>query len=228
MAKRLSGGTIRIETRGGGSAIVDYERRLVDKVRDGEADLASVGARAWDRMGVTSLQALVAPFLIDSLESQRRVLESPITGRMLTGLEPLGLVGLAVLPGPLRRPLGLTRPLVGPRDYAGATIGVRYGRVAQDTLKALGATPKGYRIGVPGWAGRCGARPRDDRRQRLRRPWRPADRERRPLGPARDDRDPPRRVRQAHPGAAGGPAPRRTGGDRDRCIARLEQEQRRR
>ena len=108
---------------------------------------ASVGARAWDTMGVTSFRALLAPFLVDSLELQRRVLESPLGARMLEGLEPLGLVGLALLPGPLRRPVGLTRPLVGPRDYAGATIGIRFGRVAQDTLEALGATPKVYRIG---------------------------------------------------------------------------------
>lgn len=145
-AARLSGGTIRIEIRGGGSAIVDYERRLVEKVRAGEADLVSVGARAWDRLGVTSLRAVVAPFLVDSLELQRRVLESPLVERMLAGLEPL-VVGLAILPGPLRRPLGLTRPLVGPRDYAGASFGIRFGRVARDSAETLGATAKGYRIG---------------------------------------------------------------------------------
>jgi TRAP-type C4-dicarboxylate transport system substrate-binding protein len=69
---------------------------------------------------------------------------------MLAGLEPLGLVGLAVLPGPLRRPFGVTRPLVEPGDYAGATIGLRYGRLAQDTLRALGSTPKAYRVGGVG------------------------------------------------------------------------------
>ena len=146
-AARLSGGTIRIEIRGGGSAILDYERRLVEKVRAGEADLVSVGARAWDRMGVTSLRAVVAPFLVDNLELQRRVLESPLVERMLAGLEPLDLVGLAILPGPLRRPLGLARPLVGPGDYAGATFGIRFGRVARDSVETLGATAKGYRIG---------------------------------------------------------------------------------
>jgi TRAP-type C4-dicarboxylate transport system substrate-binding protein len=146
-ATRLSGGSIRIRTRLGGGWIIDYERRLVWDVRSGKADLVSVGARAWDRMGVTSFQALVAPLLVDSLELQQRILASRSVDRMLESLEPLGLVGLAVLPGPLRRPLGVSRPLVGPRDYAGATIGIRLGGVARATIVALGATSKGYRIG---------------------------------------------------------------------------------
>ena len=149
-ASRLSGGTVQIRTQYGGNALVDYERRMVDLVRAGDADLASVGARAWDRMGVTSFRALVAPFLIDSLDLEERVLESPLVQGALHGVERLGLVGLAVLPGPLRRPFGRTRRLVGPRDYAGATIGIRYGGVAKETLRALGGTAKGYRIGSLG------------------------------------------------------------------------------
>jgi TRAP-type C4-dicarboxylate transport system substrate-binding protein len=149
-ASRLSGGAIRIRPRYGGNAIVDYERTLVGHVRAGRADLASVGARSWDRMGVKSFQPLVAPFLVDSLELERRVLARPGARRALAGVEPLGLVGLALLPGPLRRPLGVTRPLLGPADFRGATIGTRLGGVAESTLRALGATPKGYRIGALG------------------------------------------------------------------------------
>jgi TRAP-type C4-dicarboxylate transport system substrate-binding protein len=146
-AKRLSGGTIRIDVRLNGDALVDYEPRLVEAVRAGRADMASVGARAWDRMGVTSFRGLVAPFLVDSLELERSVLESPAAAALLEGVRPLGLVGVALLPGPLRRPLGISRPLVGPREYRGAKVGLRFGRVAQDTLKTLGATPTGYRTG---------------------------------------------------------------------------------
>ena len=98
-------------------------------------------------MGVSSFQALVAPFAIDGLELERRVLESTAAARALDGVRPLGLVGLALLPGPLRRPLGLTRPLRGPDDYAGTTFGLRFGRVAQSSIEALGATPAGYRTG---------------------------------------------------------------------------------
>jgi TRAP-type C4-dicarboxylate transport system substrate-binding protein len=146
-AKRLSGGTIRIDVQLGGAALLDYERRLVRNVLAGKADLASVGARVWDLLGVNSFRALVAPFLVDTLELEGRALRTVDTQRMLAGVEPLGLVGLAILPGPLRRPLGVSRSIVGPGDYVGATIGNRPGGIARATLEALGAAAQPYRIG---------------------------------------------------------------------------------
>jgi TRAP-type C4-dicarboxylate transport system substrate-binding protein len=144
---RLSGGAMRIRIAVGGNQ-PDYERSTVRYVRSGRAQLGGVGARVWDTMGVTSLRALVAPFLVDSLALEERVLESPRVQRMLKGVDKTGVVGLAVLPGPLRRPLGLSRPLAGPDDYRGATIAIRYGDVARKTFAALGATTKGYNVGV--------------------------------------------------------------------------------
>jgi len=66
---------------------------------------------------------------------------SPLIGRMLGGLRPLGLAGIGVLPGPLRKPLGITRPLRGPSDYAGLRIGTQQSPVADATMRALGARP---------------------------------------------------------------------------------------
>ncbi len=126
----------------------NYERFTVEDVQKGKAQLGSVAARVWDTMGVTSLRALLAPLLVDSLALQRRVLESPLAARMLAGLDRGGVVGLAITPGPLRRPLGMTRPLAGPRDYAGATIGIKFGGVARATFEALGATTRGYTFGA--------------------------------------------------------------------------------
>ena len=143
---RLSHGSMRIETQVGRVAQVNYERFYIEDVRAGKAELALVGARIWDTMGATSLRPLVAPFLVDSFELERRVLASSLVPRMLDGLGRAGVVGVAVLPGRLRRPLGLSRPLVALRDYAGATIGIRPGGVARATLQALGATAKGYVI----------------------------------------------------------------------------------
>src|SRR5207249_2058387 len=49
--------------------------------------------------------------------------------------------------GDLRKPLGLTRALVSPSDYRGARVGIRPGKVADATMRALGAIPVAY---VPG------------------------------------------------------------------------------
>jgi TRAP-type transport system periplasmic protein len=56
-------------------------------------------------------------------------------------LRPLGLVGIGVLPGPLRKPLGISRPLLKPSDYVGLRIGTQQSRVADATMRGLGARP---------------------------------------------------------------------------------------
>jgi TRAP-type C4-dicarboxylate transport system substrate-binding protein len=145
--ERLSHGSMRIQIKVAGNQ-PDYERGTVRLVRSGREQLGAVGARVWDTMGVTTFRALVAPFLVDSLSLEQRVLESPRISRMLEGVDRAGVVGLAVLPGPLRRPLGLRRSLAGPEDYRGAAIAVRFGGVTRATFDALGATTKGYNVGV--------------------------------------------------------------------------------
>lgn len=137
--ERLSGGSLRITFRNSWRAgESDYEEGVIRDVAAGKADLGWAGSRAFDDVGVQSFDALHAPLLLDSYPLQRKVLESPLAGEMLDGLEPLGLVGLGILPGPMRKPLGTAR-LVGPDDYEGATIAYQRSEVAKDTLHALGA-----------------------------------------------------------------------------------------
>ena len=115
--ERLSAGSVRIVfAQAGRGTEIDFERGVVEDVRSGRADLGIVGARVWDTMGVTSFQALLAPMLVDSYDLELKVLESPLARRMLEGVEEAGVVGVALLPGPLRRPFGLSRPLLDVQD----------------------------------------------------------------------------------------------------------------
>jgi TRAP-type C4-dicarboxylate transport system substrate-binding protein len=123
---------------------VDFEGRTVADVRDGTVQLGIVGARVWDTLGVRAFQALLAPFLVDSLDLEERVLEGPIGARMLSGVTSSGVVGIATLPGPLARPFGYARPLVGRADYVGARLGLRPGRVEEATFRSLGANTRTY------------------------------------------------------------------------------------
>ena len=144
--ERLSGGSLELDVTDGWRFYdLSYERATITDVIHHDFDLALVGARAWDDAGVTSFRALLAPFLIDSFEYQQRVLESPLVDRMLAGVEARGLVGLAVLPGVLRRPLGVSRALVAPRDYEQAVMAIRPGGVARATFRALGGSSSSFR-----------------------------------------------------------------------------------
>jgi TRAP-type C4-dicarboxylate transport system substrate-binding protein len=144
--KRLSGGAIRIRVAEnwrvtGDRRELDYERGIIDDVRSGKVAMGIFGVRVWDTLGVRSFQALVAPFLVDSLALEGRALRSPLAPRALAAVGRAGVVGIALLPGRLRRPFGITRLLVAPMDYRGAKVALRLGSVAEETFRALGARP---------------------------------------------------------------------------------------
>jgi TRAP-type transport system periplasmic protein len=148
--QRRSGGTIRIDFRRGWRANdPDYDRGTVADVRTGRIDIAKIAARSWDEVGVKSFEPLVAPMLIDSYALEQRVLSSDLPAQMIKGVAGQDLVGLAVLPGLLRKPLGISRVLRDPQDFTGAQIGIRPSAVASETFAALGGRAVVYPPGDP-------------------------------------------------------------------------------
>jgi TRAP-type C4-dicarboxylate transport system substrate-binding protein len=147
--ERISGGklTLRFRNQWLGSPWRVDEAALIRDVVAGKADLGWIGTRAWDDVGVTAFDPLHAPFVIDSYPLQRSVLESRVADEMLEALEPLGLIGLGVLPGPLRKLLAAERPVRRPADFAGLTIGLNRSQLGERALRALGAVPLTVRGG---------------------------------------------------------------------------------
>jgi TRAP-type transport system periplasmic protein len=117
------------------------EADAIGAVAAGQATLGYVPTRAFDGFGVTEFDALAAPLLVDSLTLEEQVLGSDLAASMMSSLNRLGLKGLAILPGPIRRPIGLSRPLVRPQDFVGARIAFSPSPLAERSLRALGAEP---------------------------------------------------------------------------------------
>jgi TRAP-type C4-dicarboxylate transport system substrate-binding protein len=139
----LSDGSLRVRVvfNAAGQQVVDTEARVARMVRDGEFEVGWVGAGAWDGLGVTSLQALQAPFLVTSYALLDRIATGPLASRMLAGLQGHGVVGLALVPDRLRHPIGVWHPLASPADFAGARVRVIPSRATEALMRALGATP---------------------------------------------------------------------------------------
>jgi len=138
--KRLSGGRLRIEFannwRRGPN---DAEPGILDDIRAGKVDLAWVGARAFKAEGVKAFDALIAPFQVTDYDTEQRVLTDPIARNMLAAVDRIGVKGVALLPGPLRR-LGMRKPWSGPHDLKDKRIGAPAG-IGSAAIKALGAVP---------------------------------------------------------------------------------------
>ena len=143
LVEKDSGGSLKIQFRNnwrrGEPA---SESGTLSDVRAGKVDLAWVGARAFDLGGDTDFQALLAPMLVDSHDLQAKVFEEGIPREMITRVSNLGVSGLAVLPGPMRKVLGVTKPFRAAADFRGTVVGIQDSLLTQHALEALGATTK--------------------------------------------------------------------------------------
>jgi TRAP-type transport system periplasmic protein len=139
----LSDGSLRVRLvwDAAGQATPDYEKGIARLVHDGDFELGWMGARAWDRMGITRFQALQAPFLVTDYELLGRIATGPLAERMLAGLDGHGFVGLGLVPEHLRYAFGAQKPLAAPDDFASARVRVRPSGATDALMRALGAKP---------------------------------------------------------------------------------------
>lgn len=138
--EEISGGSIDVEVAWEAVPWTpESEQTLATMVSDGDIDLALVPTRVWDKLGVTSLRALQAPFLVDSLDLLNTIVSSELTDEMFAGLDPLGVEGLALWPDALRHPLGFEGPLLTAADFDGAPLVVPASDTSVRLFHALGA-----------------------------------------------------------------------------------------
>jgi TRAP-type C4-dicarboxylate transport system substrate-binding protein len=144
--RRVSDGRLRIHVGWQANGNDPKHRRAFDqqtarKVIHGTYELALVPSRAWDVFGVTSLRAIQAPFLVNSDALLDKVTSDPVAGKMLSGLDHVGVVGLALWPEALRHPVGFGHPLLSASDFKGKGIRAIRSELTWEILRALGARP---------------------------------------------------------------------------------------
>ena len=117
------------------------EASAIGSVRSNASQLGIIPTYAFQGQGVTTFEALDAPFLVKSYAGATRVTTGPVADLLQTGLPRLSLTGLGLVPEGMQRPFGYLKPLEGPGDFAGLTIRTPFSRAAYALLRALGARP---------------------------------------------------------------------------------------
>jgi TRAP-type C4-dicarboxylate transport system substrate-binding protein len=145
--EELSDGSLRLQVvwSGADELLGGYgpraEQEVAGLVQSGKLAAAVIPARAWDELGVTSLQALQAPLLVSSEELVEQIVQSKLAEEMLAGLDKAGIVGLTLIPEGLRHPVGFARPFLTLEDFAGAKVRAPLSNASYRLLEALGAKP---------------------------------------------------------------------------------------
>lgn len=138
--RELSGGSVTVRVQSNWTKDYD-EAQLVRDVAAGKADLGWIGTRAVDTLGVDAFEPLHAPFLVTSYAAEAALVKDPLAGQLLATLKPLGVTGLALAADQLRIPAGITKPLLTPADFSGATFRTFKSKIQTDGIRALGAQP---------------------------------------------------------------------------------------
>lgn len=140
LADVTSDAAVSVQRPVANTGTVTEELDAVAAMRAGDFDLTVVRADTLATAGADSLAVLQTPFLVTSEVQAARVAADPVAEDLMAGLDELGLIGLALVPGGLRHPFGYREPLLGPDDYADATINVRPGDGIAALVEGLGAT----------------------------------------------------------------------------------------
>ncbi len=81
------------------------------------------------------------PFMFDSIEHMRAVVDGPIGDEILAAMEPHGLIGLAYYDSGARSFYNVERPVRVPADLGGMKIRVQNSELFVELVSALGANP---------------------------------------------------------------------------------------
>ena len=142
--KTLSNGKITIEPtwEAGADTTPTFEQGVAKALVDRQYDLGLAASRGWDSVGVTSLQPLQAPFLIDNDALAEAVAASDTAKQMLEGMSPAGVVGLTLWPDVLNHPMAFDfeKPFLSPEDFKGKTIRIIGSNITTAMYDAFGAT----------------------------------------------------------------------------------------
>jgi len=86
------------------------------------------------------------PFVFDSVDHMRRVVDSPVGGEVLASLEPHGLIGLAIYDSGSRSFYNTKKPIKSPADMEGMKFRVMNNNLFVGMVDNLGgnATPMAY------------------------------------------------------------------------------------
>lgn len=139
LAEKYTNGKVKIEVYPNSTLYKDKEE--LEALQLGAVQMLAPSNSKFGPMGIKDFEVFDLPFLLPSLAALRKVTEGPIGKKMLTLLEPKGMVGLAYWDNGFKQ-MSANKPLHVPADYKGLKFRIQSSKVLEAQFRLLGATPQ--------------------------------------------------------------------------------------
>ena len=139
MQSRLAG-AVRIEPQWQPVDAHPSDDDVARSLAAGDVEFAVVPSRAWDLLGVDTLKPLQLPGLIVTDAAAAAVSSDPVAQEMLTGLDEVGVTGLALVPEGVRRLFVFPSGTPESFDPRGAGIRTIASKASEELFDLVGAT----------------------------------------------------------------------------------------
>jgi C4-dicarboxylate-binding protein DctP len=139
LAGKYTNGKVKIEVYPNSQLYKDKEE--LEALQLGAVQMLAPSLAKFGPIGVKEFEVFDLPFILPDKAALRRVTEGPFGKKLMTLLEPKGIVGLAYWDNGFKV-MSANRPLHMPEDFRGLKMRIQSSKVLEAQMRALGATPQ--------------------------------------------------------------------------------------
>ena len=139
LGEKYTNGKVKIEVYHNSSLYKDKEE--LEALQLGAVQMLAPSNSKFGPIGVKEFEVFDLPFILPDKDAVRRVTDGKLGKRLLTLLEPKGMVGLAYWDNGFKM-MSANKPLREPEDFKGLKFRIQSSKVLELQMRALGALPQ--------------------------------------------------------------------------------------
>jgi C4-dicarboxylate-binding protein DctP len=139
LAEKYTDGKVKVEVFPNSTLYKDKEE--LEALQLGAVQMLAPSLAKFGPIGIKEFEVFDLPFILPNKDALRRVTDGPLGKKLLTLLEPKGMVGLAYWDNGFKD-MSANKPLHMPEDFKGLKIRIQSSKVLEAQIRALGAIPQ--------------------------------------------------------------------------------------
>jgi C4-dicarboxylate-binding protein DctP len=139
LAEKYTNGNVKVEVYSNSTLYKDKEE--LEALQLGAVQMLAPSNSKFGPIGIKEFEVFDLPYILPTRVALRKVTDGPLGKRLLTLLEPKGMVGLAYWDNGFKE-MTANKPLRVPDDFKGLKFRIQSSKVLEAQFRALGAIPQ--------------------------------------------------------------------------------------